>query len=259
MDGSLNIIGTVPVNLQLAAVPITGESPLPMSGGVEIYGSVVTVANNLQYDGAIVTGERPLPISGGVEIYGSITTVANNLQYGGVAVTGERPLPVSGLVEFAEPVSVSDLKYDSTAVTRESPLPISGTVDGFVNIPPTNMQIGGLAVSVNDPVPGSGALSGPDSSPLIYRLELQASGVEYSQALPGPLYGFDVQASGAYDMWLAFVTREIAAHRRVTIKSGASYGKEFMRTKSGLTLFLASDFDDNVEASRGAEIVAWTE
>ena len=160
---------------------------------------------------------------------------------------------------------------DTRGVSGENPLPISGNVDAVVTVGATNLQYNNIPVTRNDPLPTSGVVHGPNAGPLVFNVELDASGAEYSQALPGPLYSFDIRPSGAYALKAAFVTGQIALEQYITIDSGGSYGKENLRATGGLTVFVASDFDDGAadgagpgpgdgrEDSRGAQIIAWTE
>jgi len=173
-------------------------------------------------------------------------------------VSGENPLPISGNVDAVVTVGATNLQYNNIPVTSEAPLP-------------TDIQYNSTPVTRNDPLPTSGVVHGPNAGPLVFNVELDASGAEYSQALPGPLYSFDIRPSGAYALKAAFVTGQIALEQYITIDSGGSYGKENLRATGGLTVFVASDFDDGAadgagpgpgdgrEDSRGAQIIAWTE
>jgi len=95
------------------------------------------------------------------------------------------------------------------------------------------------------------------TGPAVYNLELQASGTVYSQALTAPIRGIEVQASGNYDVRMAFRSGEIEANNYWTVFAGASYSREFDQPWPDLTAYFASEFDDNVEASRGIQLIEW--
>jgi hypothetical protein len=253
-------VTTAATDLQFDSTTVTEEQPLPISGMVELESSTPA---NLQYNDTTVTRESPLPISGMVELESSTPA---NLQYNDISVTGESPLPVSGTIET---VGTSNLQYNDVTVTGESPLPVSGLVDVIIDgitgedpLPVSGVfEIIGAEVTTDDPLPVSGQFSGPETGPRVFNIEIAASGTEYSQALPSPCYGFDMRPSGSYALQVAFVAGNIALEQYFTISSGSSYGKEFMKATTGPTIYVQSEFDDTIggEASRGAQIVAWTE
>ena len=252
ISGRVELYDT-PVQVRLyetATAEYTRESPVPVSGSVTP-GEVFPVRLDAY---ASALREDPVPVSGRLELYDPVT----------LSSTGEAPLPVSGRVELYDlPIPTQSRLYETatTEYTRESPVPVSGMV-GLYEVPPVT-----TTYSESTFLPVSGAIVGAANSPLIFQIELQASGTEYSQVLPSPLYGFDVQASGTYDVRMAFVAgqSDAASGKFLTVKSGQSYGKEFMNAKTGLTMYFASDFNDIVadplggEVPRGVQIVTWTE
>lgn len=139
-------------------------------------------------------------------------------------------------------------------------------VGGLVGPSGAGMFVGlldedGDLISDGIPLAVSGAVFGASDTPSTLVVELDASGIEYAVILPAPVYGFDLRPSGAYALKIAFATGDIGAERYTIVDSGTRYVKEFMRAQNGMTVYIASEFDSTPggEASRGAQVVAWTE
>jgi hypothetical protein len=103
----------------------------------------------------------------------------------------------------------------------------------------------------------------PDTAPtpVTYNVELEASGTVYTQAITGPLYGLEIQASGSYDIDIAFTAGELP-NKGWTVFSGGSYSKEFDAPWPDLTVYVTSDRETvgntgKAEDSRGAQILVW--
>ena len=157
----------------------------------------------------------------------------------------ERPIPISGNVGFLDSLVLTS--------TPESPFAVSGVVTPGGSFPVT------VTYTADDPLPVSGQATPLGSTATVQKVELEASGTGYSLTLPVPLYGFDLRPSGAYAIRFAFGSSELNLERYMTVDSGSSYGKEFLHAKGALTLVVASDFDDNVEASRGVQVITWSD
>jgi hypothetical protein len=94
--------------------------------------------------------------------------------------------------------------------------------------------------------------------PVTYNTELDVSGVVYSQEITGPVHGFDIQASGSYDMKMSFSSGEIEAEKGWTVFAGSSYAREFDQPWPTLTVYLMTESDDGPpRESRGAQILVW--
>ena len=97
-------------------------------------------------------------------------------------------------------------------------------------------------------------------SPPTWNVELEASGTVYSQELDAPIRAIDIQASGSYNVQIAFTNGDIEAEKGWTVFANSSYAREFDQPWSALTIYMKSDYDDTEggEASRGVQILEWS-
>jgi hypothetical protein len=265
--------GTLRVNIANDNVDLDAINTNTANTETAVRGDLIA-SGNIQFVDQAVQGSNPLPVSGLVEVMDSVLLSANEAtDIGNVGlaydlndtatstpVSREAPLPISGLVQV-DGVLAADMATIAGAVTGSEM-----QVDVLTNVA-TNAQWAGTEIESTDHhLPVSGIFSGPETGPIIRNVEIDASGVEYTTALPGPLYGFDIKASGFYPVYMSFQTGEILSERYITIPNGGSYGKEFMRAKAGLNIFVASDVENAAdhgtvedEDSRSVQIIAWTE
>lgn len=92
--------------------------------------------------------------------------------------------------------------------------------------------------------------------PTITMVECDASGTVYNHTMTAPLYGFDIKASGAYTINLAFAEDGIGLGQFIPIEDGESYGKEFLRREENLTVYLSADKIE--DESAGIIVVEWS-